>query len=238
MECECEEATIAIEVVPMKGLSVSYCVTQLLKDIDKLGRKNMILKTDGEAASHGNQTEVQKKRCDETLLQKSPVRDSKANGIPFRRKLILNKFQLDSKTHFVSRKNTETMLQRFLIPKTWRPQKVATVTDFSFICLNSLSLFSSRMTQDHGRLSVELISKHSPFHCADSQDHGRFPSSTCPNIRAVTCARVGRLGPHCRYRGLKLHESQPNTLFRADYPARRPTLRCSKVIWRAEASQH
>ena len=41
------------------------------------------------------------------------------------------------------------------------PQKVATVTDISFTCLNSISLFSSGMTQDHGRFAVEHISQHS-----------------------------------------------------------------------------
>ena len=60
-------------VVPVKGLSVSCGVTHLLKDIDKLGHKKMILKTDGKGALHGNQAEVHKKRSDETLLQNSPM---------------------------------------------------------------------------------------------------------------------------------------------------------------------
>ena len=81
-----EEATIATQVargvgnkklfsrvVPVKGLSVSCDVLQLLKDIDMLGHKKMILKTDGEAALHSSQAEVHKKRSDETLLQNSPV---------------------------------------------------------------------------------------------------------------------------------------------------------------------
>ena len=61
---------------------------------------------------------------------------------------------------FRKRKNTEKCYSGYSFQKHC-PQKVATVTDFSFFCLNSIFLFSSGMTQDHGRLSVEHISKPS-----------------------------------------------------------------------------
>ena len=81
-----EEATIATQVargvgtkklfsrvVPVNGLSVSCGVTHLLKDIDQLGHKKMILETDRKGALHGNQAEFHKKRSNEILLQNGPV---------------------------------------------------------------------------------------------------------------------------------------------------------------------
>ena len=63
----------------MKDLIVVYDATVLLKIMDKMKYINMILKTDGEAILHNNQSEIQKKRSNESLLHKSPVRDTKWN---------------------------------------------------------------------------------------------------------------------------------------------------------------
>ena len=91
MGCDCENALIAIQVmsdvekklssqvVSMKDLIVVYDATVLLKIIiiDMMNCNKLILKTDGEAVLHHNQCEIQKKkRSNESLLKKSPVRET------------------------------------------------------------------------------------------------------------------------------------------------------------------
>ena len=68
-------------VVPRKGLVANHGVTQLMKDIDRLGHKKVCLKCDGEPALVAIQDEVKKQRIDETLVENSPAGDSCANGI-------------------------------------------------------------------------------------------------------------------------------------------------------------
>ena len=112
------------------------------------------------------------------------------------------------------------MLQRSLIPKTIWPHEIAKIKDFLplFSCLNSL--FSSGMTLPRSWWVVRRahIQAFTFFHCADSQDHGRLPVehiskhshkklaltlkitvgclwSTYSSIRTKTCTRVGLLGP-------------------------------------------
>ena len=68
-------------VVPKKGVMVNHCVTQLTKDIDRVGHKKLCLKSDGEPALVAIQEEVKKQRIDETLLENSLVGDSRSNGI-------------------------------------------------------------------------------------------------------------------------------------------------------------
>ena len=76
MGCDCGNALIAIQVisdvekklssqvVSMKDLIVVYDVTVLLKIIiiDIMKYNKIILKTDGEAVLHDNQSEIQKKK--------------------------------------------------------------------------------------------------------------------------------------------------------------------------------
>ena len=47
--------------------------------MDKMKYNIMILETDGGAILHDNQFETQEKRSNESLLHKSPVRDTKWN---------------------------------------------------------------------------------------------------------------------------------------------------------------
>ena len=47
-------------VVPKKGAMVKHGVTQLMKDIDRLGHKKLCLKSDGEPALFATQEEVRK----------------------------------------------------------------------------------------------------------------------------------------------------------------------------------
>ena len=68
-------------VVPKKGVTVNHGVTQLMKDIDRLGHKKLCLKSDGEPAPVAIQEEERKQRIDETLLENSLVGDSRSNGI-------------------------------------------------------------------------------------------------------------------------------------------------------------
>ena len=72
---------IFAHVVPKRGLVANHGVSQLLKDIQRLGHKKMCLKSDGEAALVAIQEEVKKIRPEETLLENSPVGDSQSNGI-------------------------------------------------------------------------------------------------------------------------------------------------------------
>ena len=54
--------------------------TELMKDIEKLGYIVVILKADNEAALRSIQNEVKKLREGTTILENSPVGDSRANG--------------------------------------------------------------------------------------------------------------------------------------------------------------
>ena len=65
------------QVVSMMDLNVIYNAAELLKIMDKMKHNIMILETDGEAILHDNQSEIQEKRRNESLLHKSPVRDTK-----------------------------------------------------------------------------------------------------------------------------------------------------------------
>ena len=64
------------QVISMKGLIVVYDATELLKIMDKVKYNIMILETDGGAILHDNQFEIQEKRSNESLLHKSPLRDT------------------------------------------------------------------------------------------------------------------------------------------------------------------
>ena len=68
-------------VVPKNGVMVNHGVTQLMKDIDRLGHKKLCLKSDGEPTLVAIQEEVSRQRIDETLLENSLVGGSWANGI-------------------------------------------------------------------------------------------------------------------------------------------------------------
>ena len=65
-------------VVPKRGVMVNHGVTQLMKDIDRLGHKKLCLKSDREPALVAIQEEVRKQRIEETPLENSPVGDSRA----------------------------------------------------------------------------------------------------------------------------------------------------------------
>ena len=53
---------------------------EMVKDIAKLGYREVILKSDGEPALKSVQEEVRRRREESTILENSPPRDSKANG--------------------------------------------------------------------------------------------------------------------------------------------------------------
>ena len=93
LKTEGEEQTIAIQVakdrrsrtifahmVPRKGLTHMHGATELMKDIEKLGYNEVILKADNEARLRSIQDEVKKLREGTTILENSPVGDSRANG--------------------------------------------------------------------------------------------------------------------------------------------------------------
>ena len=67
-------------VIPRKGLASKHGANELLKDIEKLGYKEIILKGDNEPAIRSVQEEVKKRREEPTLLENSPVGDSRSNG--------------------------------------------------------------------------------------------------------------------------------------------------------------
>jgi hypothetical protein len=71
---------IFAHAVPRKGLADDHGVDELVKDLEKLGLKKMILKSDGEAALKHIQEEVRRRREEETILENSPVGDSRSNG--------------------------------------------------------------------------------------------------------------------------------------------------------------
>ena len=90
---EGEEETTAIQVakdrrtrmifahmVPRKGLTHMHGAIEMVKDIEKLGYKEVILKSDNEPALRSVQEEVKKRRVEPTIIDNSPVGDSRSNG--------------------------------------------------------------------------------------------------------------------------------------------------------------
>jgi hypothetical protein len=90
---EGEEETLAIQVamdkktrmhfahvVPRKGLTHEHGSDEMIKHLEKLGHKEVLLKCDGEPALRSVQEDVKRKREEKTLIENSPVEDSKANG--------------------------------------------------------------------------------------------------------------------------------------------------------------
>ena len=71
-----ESRALLARAVPRKGLAHVHGAEQLIRDIEELGYKKVILKADNEPAMHALQEEVKKRRQDETLLENSPVGES------------------------------------------------------------------------------------------------------------------------------------------------------------------
>ena len=68
-------------VVPRKGFAHEHGAEEMIKDIEKLGYSDVILKCDGEAALKTIQEVVRNRReKGKTVLENSPVGDSRANG--------------------------------------------------------------------------------------------------------------------------------------------------------------
>ena len=93
MAGEGDEETVAIQVakdrrtrmifshmVPRKGLVSMHGAEELIKDIAKLGHREVVLKSDNEPALRSVQEEVKRRREDPTILENSPVGDSRAIG--------------------------------------------------------------------------------------------------------------------------------------------------------------
>jgi hypothetical protein len=71
---------IFAHAVPRKGLVDDHGVGEIILDLEKLGLKRILLKCDGENALKHIQEEVQRRRSEETILENSPVGDSRSNG--------------------------------------------------------------------------------------------------------------------------------------------------------------
>merc|ERR1712240_2189 len=67
-------------VVPRKGMVCQHGADAMEKDIETLGYKEIILKSDGEPAIRSVQEEVKRRRKDNTILDNSVPGDSKSNG--------------------------------------------------------------------------------------------------------------------------------------------------------------
>ena len=67
--------------VPKKGMSNVHGAREIIKDVERLGYDKIILRSDGEAALKSIQAEVARIREKETVLENSPVGDSKANSV-------------------------------------------------------------------------------------------------------------------------------------------------------------
>jgi hypothetical protein len=76
-----ESRALLAHAVPRKGFAHVHGAEQLIRDIEELGCKKVILKADNEPATHALQEEVKKQRQDETLLENSPVGESQSNGV-------------------------------------------------------------------------------------------------------------------------------------------------------------
>ena len=94
MGAEGEEDTIAIQVakdrrsravfahvVPRKGVTHTHGAEELIKDLEKLGYDEVILKSDGEPALRAVQEEVRRRRGRTTILENSPPGESQSNGV-------------------------------------------------------------------------------------------------------------------------------------------------------------
>ena len=79
MACKETEATFA-HVVPEKGTSGGWIVGQLKRDIDFLGWKRVVLKSDQEPSIVEVHKEVKKAREEPTTIIHSPVGESQSNG--------------------------------------------------------------------------------------------------------------------------------------------------------------
>jgi hypothetical protein len=75
-----ESRALLVHAVPRKGLAHVHGAEQLIRDIEELGSKKVILKADNEPATHTLQEERKKQRQEETLLENSPVGESQSNG--------------------------------------------------------------------------------------------------------------------------------------------------------------
>ena len=71
---------IFAHVVPRKGMIHAHGAAEMLKDMEKLGYHEVILKSDGEPALKAIQKEVRERREKPTMLENSPAGDSCANG--------------------------------------------------------------------------------------------------------------------------------------------------------------
>ena len=72
---------IFAHVVPRKGFADEHGAAEMIRDIEKLGYSDIILKCDGEAALKTIQEVVRHRRENgKTILENSPVGDSRANG--------------------------------------------------------------------------------------------------------------------------------------------------------------
>ena len=67
-------------VVPRKGMIHEHGAKSMLEDLEKLGYQEIILKCDGEPALKNVQSEVQRRRAAQTILENSVPGDSKTNG--------------------------------------------------------------------------------------------------------------------------------------------------------------
>ena len=67
-------------VVPRKGMTHEHGATAMVSDLGRLGYHEIILKCDGEPALKAVQEEVKSRREQPTILENSPVGDSRANG--------------------------------------------------------------------------------------------------------------------------------------------------------------
>ena len=88
-----EEETFAIQVakdrrtrmifdhmVPKKGFTHEFGADAVIEDFEKLGFQEMILRCDGEPALKAVQEEVKARRNYQTIMENSPVGDSRAYG--------------------------------------------------------------------------------------------------------------------------------------------------------------
>ena len=67
--------------VPRKGVSHLFGAEQVCTDIECLGYKDVVIKTDNEPAMITLQEEIRSRRTDKTILENSPVGESQSNGI-------------------------------------------------------------------------------------------------------------------------------------------------------------
>ena len=107
---------------------------------------------------------------------------------------------INSKTIPVSKKNTGLFLQDLLIPKTSCPCDVTDLTDIADFyrvqdhgrwCVGAHFQAVTFSSQDHGRLSIARISKHSQqklAHVLDSLVHTGNTRAVDTSTRADACA--------------------------------------------------